>query len=339
MFSITASCPTRFDLAGGTLDLWPIHHLLDQKATVNAAIDLNAETTVRPSNDHRFHLRSTDQKTEAVLSFKEALHHAHYPLVTLILEALWNERLPPLTITTNARSPKGAGIGGSSSLAISVCAALYRARQTLETLPSLAEGTLVKIAGDVEARLIKAPTGIQDYWAAIRGGINVLHFPYGNTTVETFAPQDFDLGEMQVIFCYSGVSRHSAINNWEIFKRVFDGDSALIAAFNEIGRIAAKCGQAIRARNWSEALKHSDEEWKTRLQLWPNIETAATQTLSQAATKHGAEFTRVCGAGGGGVMTVFASRAKSAGVRDALAKAGGTVLEANLSPKGLVVAS
>ena len=37
---------TRVDLAGGTLDLWPIYAVLGKAYTINAAIDLCAEVTI-----------------------------------------------------------------------------------------------------------------------------------------------------------------------------------------------------------------------------------------------------------------------------------------------------
>jgi len=45
---LEASAPARIDLAGGTLDLWPLHVLHPGSATINLAIDLRARCRVRP---------------------------------------------------------------------------------------------------------------------------------------------------------------------------------------------------------------------------------------------------------------------------------------------------
>lgn len=58
--SHTARAPTRIDLAGGTLDIWPIFLLLDQPVTVNVAIDLHAVVEVSPLKDGRIELISED---------------------------------------------------------------------------------------------------------------------------------------------------------------------------------------------------------------------------------------------------------------------------------------
>src|SRR5262249_62054143 len=47
---IEASAPARIDLAGGTLDLWPLHVLHPGSATINLAVDLRARCRVRPGN-------------------------------------------------------------------------------------------------------------------------------------------------------------------------------------------------------------------------------------------------------------------------------------------------
>ena len=38
----TVSAPTRADLAGGTLDLWPLYCLFGSSKTINVALNLNA---------------------------------------------------------------------------------------------------------------------------------------------------------------------------------------------------------------------------------------------------------------------------------------------------------
>src|SRR5688500_20170143 len=44
--TIDASAPARVDLAGGTLDLWPLHALHPGSVTVNLAIDRRASCRV-----------------------------------------------------------------------------------------------------------------------------------------------------------------------------------------------------------------------------------------------------------------------------------------------------
>jgi D-glycero-alpha-D-manno-heptose-7-phosphate kinase len=339
MISVTARAPTRVDLAGGTLDLWPIHHLLDHKATVNVGVTLDARVEVAESNDGRFHFNSQDQNAVFSGEFAAATASRELPLIGLLLQALWRPDLPRLTIVTSAKSPAGAGLGGSSCLGITVAAALWRARQSVEDCGPLDEDALVRTVQDVEARLIHAPTGVQDYWGGVRGRVNVLSFPFGRTIVDTLPPASLEGLADELLLCFTGKSRASAINNWEIFKRLFDGDRELLAIFNRIGSVAEQCGLAVRDGDYAKALYLSQQEWRLRVQLWPNIETVETRRLDQAARAAGARFSRVCGAGGGGVMAVFAPAATHDAVKSAMREHGGVILSAGVADYGLEVTS
>lgn len=343
MIRVRATAPTRVDLAGGTLDLWPIHHLLDLKATVNIGVTLDAQVEVRTRDDRLYRFLSQDQFLEVQGDRASVIANAALPLIGLLLGAIWPEEAPGLTITTQAKSPAGAGLGGSSCLGIALASALYKARQLWEknqgrtVAPALSDDSMVRLVQDAEARLIRTPTGCQDYWGGLRGRVNVITFPFGRVDVETLPSQTVrGLGD-QLILCYSGKSRASAINNWEIFKRLFDGDRALLTVFQEIGAVAHDCAREIQKGHLKKALQLSEQEWKLRTRLWPTIETEETRRLDLAARVSGADFSRVCGAGGGGVMAIFVSPDRKSAVAAALAAAGGQVLNAGVAEQGLVL--
>jgi D-glycero-alpha-D-manno-heptose-7-phosphate kinase len=280
---------------------------------------------------------SEDQQISIQGSYRELAQNTKLPLFALLFSHFWRADLPPITLKTRARSPAGAGLGGSSCLGIAIAAALSRAREILEHSPPLSEETLVRTVQDAEARLIHAPTGVQDYWGGIRGRVNVLMFHFGETTVDTYSPDSIRGLEDELILCYSGKSRASAINNWEIFKRLFDGDKELLRIFNQIGEMSLACAEAVRAHNLSEIISTSHLEWELRTKLWPAIETVETKAITKAALNCGARFTRVCGAGGGGVMAVFAPKDVRREVELAMTKAGGTILGGGIASSGLVI--
>ena len=334
-WKVTAQAPTRVDLAGGTLDLWPVHFLLKESATVNVSVTLEATVEVTPSTDGKFHFVSDDQQSRWDGSLLGAFENKVLPLPGRMLQSTWHSGLPAVTVTSRAKSPAGAGLGGSSCLAVTLQKALLTARGIFEKFQIPDEAKLVRTAQDAEALIIHAPTGCQDYWGAVRGGVNVIRFPFGGETVETTSPQEFPaLGE-QMILCYSGKSRASAINNWMIFKRTFDGDERTLKILGGIGEAAVRCARSVKARDLVGVLKASEEEWNLRRELWPDITTVETENLDKAAKAAGATFSRVCGAGGGGVMAVFASAPQRPAVISALTAAGGTVLPAGPSGKGL----
>ena len=74
---IVAKAPCRVDLAGGTLDIWPLYLFHPGAVTVNFAVQVYATCTVRERNDGRVRLRSTDL---AVDEFLSDVHAAKLPL-------------------------------------------------------------------------------------------------------------------------------------------------------------------------------------------------------------------------------------------------------------------
>ncbi len=57
---IHASAPTRIDLAGGTLDIWPLYLFHEGAQTLNAAISLRASCDLRSLGNRRVIIVSED---------------------------------------------------------------------------------------------------------------------------------------------------------------------------------------------------------------------------------------------------------------------------------------
>jgi D-glycero-alpha-D-manno-heptose-7-phosphate kinase len=58
---VGASAPTRIDLAGGTLDIWPLSVMVPGAMTVNLAVELRAHAEVEPRRDGRVEVVSADR--------------------------------------------------------------------------------------------------------------------------------------------------------------------------------------------------------------------------------------------------------------------------------------
>ncbi|MBC7661678.1 MAG: hypothetical protein H7249_18430 [Chitinophagaceae bacterium] len=334
--AIIARSPTRVDLAGGTLDIAPLTRILQHKTTVNFGITLDAQVSVSARGDS-YHIKSVDQNLELSGSWADIINTNRLPLFSKLLNCFWHKSLPALDIEVKAKSPAGAGLGGSSCLAIAFASALIRARNEIGLPIHLTDGELVQTVQDVETGVINVPTGCQDYWGGLRGGINLISYPLGGTTVETLRGADIFALKDMLILCYSGVSRASGKNNWAIFNKAFEGDKETLSILNEMGLIATNLASAVREGAWKDVFKMSEAEWNLRVKLWSDIETTETRAITAAARGAGAMFSRICGAGGGGVMAVFAEPSAHAKVRQALTAAGGTILDGTVSLEGTVV--
>src|SRR5690348_450344 len=103
---IAASAPTRIDLAGGTIDIWPLYLFHEGAATLNAAISLRAHVTVDP-HDGGILLRSVDTAREVRAAHWSALDPAGD--LALLALAARHYHAEGLAITTRGESPAGAG--------------------------------------------------------------------------------------------------------------------------------------------------------------------------------------------------------------------------------------
>ncbi len=120
---ITSKAPTRIDLAGGTLDLWPLFLLHEDALTINVAVNLFATAKIEPRNDSSIHVVSKDQKQEISAKDWKGLNVNG----TLPLHARLIRHFAPTQgfyLETDSLAPMGSGLGGSSTLAVAICGAL-----------------------------------------------------------------------------------------------------------------------------------------------------------------------------------------------------------------------
>ena len=59
--TIEAKAPTRVDLAGGTIDIWPLYLFHPGATTVNFAVSLEATCRIEPRSDDQIILESRDR--------------------------------------------------------------------------------------------------------------------------------------------------------------------------------------------------------------------------------------------------------------------------------------
>src|SRR6478735_7159376 len=181
---IQALSPTRVDLAGGTLDITPLTRILQRRQTVNFGITLHARVEVEKSKGS-FGIHSLDQNRKVEGSFEQIVEAGSLPWLEKLLQYFWRKDWAPLQIRVEAKSPAGAGLGGSSCLGIAFASALLKARKDIGQPLTLTDHQLVQTVQDLETGLIRVPTGCQDYWGGLRGGINIISYPPGSTTVQT----------------------------------------------------------------------------------------------------------------------------------------------------------
>jgi D-glycero-alpha-D-manno-heptose-7-phosphate kinase len=192
------------------------------------------------------------------------------------------------------------------------------------------------IAQNVEAQIIQIPTGCQDYYPALYGGVSAIHLDADGIHREAVTVPLEEI-ESRFVLAYTGVPRRSGINNWEVFKTHIDGDKRVFRNFERIAEIASSMHQALSNSKWDEVARLLREEWKLRRTNAPGITTPLIDKLIKAAARHGGRAAKACGAGGGGCVIFMVEQGSASRVATAIGENGGRVLPLQVARNGLHV--
>jgi D-glycero-alpha-D-manno-heptose-7-phosphate kinase len=329
--TVEASAPTRIDLAGGTLDIWPLSLMVPGAITVNVAVDLRARARIARRRDRRALFVSRDRKHRIARNLPVHPEEAGGPLSLLLRLAAAFGPDEGFTLTTEAGAPAGSGLGGSSALGIAVGAAL-----NVFTGAGLSRAALLRRVMNVEAAEIATPTGNQDYLAALNGGLAAYHHGFDGTAREPLAiPRGL---EERLVLAYSGEPRGSGFSNWDVFRRAIEGERRTMHGIRKIAWLARELRAALLAGDLDATGRFLGEEGRLRYRLAPSLATPTLLRAGEAARAAGAVGVKVCGAGGGGCLVAFARDGKRGAVAEALEQAGIRVLASPIARSGLVVA-
>lgn len=298
--NITIKSPTRVDLAGGTLDMWPLYAFVGGATTINVAISLWTECEMGP-NPEGVSIVSDDLKKSWTFAGRESLVSSSEPELAFyrtLFEAVPD--LDRVSVRTRSQSPVGGGIGGSSSLLISCLKAAHEF--TGQILPPVIELTMW--AHQLEARMLRTPTGTQDYVPAITGGLNLIHFNDRKVTNEVLPVAGTPL-ETHFLLVNTGRSHHSGLNNFDVLSRAVNRDEKVFNALKAIQTVSNEFITAIRGRDWSVVPDLFRRELDARLQLTPKFTSPEIEKLHDLSRQEGAEALKICGAGGGGCVMIW----------------------------------
>jgi D-glycero-alpha-D-manno-heptose-7-phosphate kinase len=330
---VEARAPARVDLAGGTVDIWPLYLFHPGAQTVNIAIRCYASCIIETRADRRLVLISQDRGIRETFEHLTdlSLGQSQLPLVRELV--LFFEPRRGLTIKTSSQVPAGAGLGGSSALNIALCGGLARV-----TGKHLTRTQILEIAKNVEAIVIRVPTGWQDYFPALFGGANAVHLDRDGVKRERL-PFSFSDVEKRFVLCYTGEPRDSAINNWEVMKSHIDGDPRVRSNFEQITTIASQMREAMLAKDWNDVAELLALEWENRKRNFKGISTPKIDKMIDQTRKVGTVAAKVCGAGGGGCVVFMVKPGTKAAVEQTLARLGGQIINFSVSRTGLEVRS
>ena len=330
---IEASAPARIDLAGGTLDIYPLYLFEEGGLTVNAAVTVGSTVRVETRTDSRVVLIGADNGSRQEAADLASLElGGPLDLVARVVRFY----APPcgVTVTTRTAAPQGSGLGSSSSLLISLSGALrHLTRRVVDDM------AMVQYGAALEAQNIRVPTGKQDYYAALFGGLNAIWFEVEGDRVERLCVADECLSEFEqrLVLSFTGESRFSGASNWNMLRRYVDGESDTQEALRRIKQTSLAMRQALLAGDFPQLAAVLDEEWQNRKSLAEGVTTPQIERLMAATKEAGAQASKICGAGGGGCMITLCPPVVRPQVVAALEANDATCLPYRVDRHGLMV--
>ena len=341
---IEATAPTRVDLEGGTIDIWPLYLFHAGATTVNFAIAPRTFCRIETRDDDLVILESKDRGERVETTVGQIDELAQDDKLELISKLVHFFR-PDVgfNLTCESHAPAGAGLAGSSSLFIAAIGALNKLCGD-----RYAPDEFISIAANVETTVIRVPAGFQDYYPAQYGGLSSISFGIDGIKREAI-PVDAAALESRFVLLYTGEPRNSGTNNWDIFKRHIDelktDEQPLTKLFDGIRDAAARVRAALLAQDWDALSATMQAAFPQRCQLAPAITTPHMDKLIAVALSNGAEAAKVCGAGGGGCIAFLCAEGRRPDVERALNEAftaqdradGARVLAWSFAAEGLTV--
>ena len=226
--------PNRVDLAGGTLDIYPLYLLIGDAITVNAAVAVRSEVVVLPYRAGAARLSSRD--FGRTVTARDTHGFSLEGKLGLLSRALRHfPAVSGVEIRAGNEAPVGSGIGASSALLVALMLAAGRLSGTAPRREATALAAM-----EIEAAHLRSLTGRQDHLAALRGGIQGIRYLPGRAEPErigpgspvgrTFAAHGFLAG--------TGKSHFSAGLNWRMIRGAIGGNPEALRRFRKIGQAA-----------------------------------------------------------------------------------------------------
>lgn len=320
---VTTEGSVRVDLVGGTLDLQPIALILKDVVTINMATGLKAKVEIETLQDNSFKIFSADYNKEyhyVESDFKEEnlydagslSPHFFKEMLFIILLCKSFNLTRGVKISLSSGAPTGSGLGGSSAMGITLVEAILALKGK-----SMQQSSIIEHVRKVEELMLdRGVAGYQDYYPALYGGILSLTPGITEHKVEQcYTAELANFIEKNIVLVYSGQTRNSGINNWEVFKNFFDNKNAEGAkntrkGLIEIAKIAQKAYVAIKSKNYEDFLTLIAQEGQAREQLFPGIMTQEMKVVDQQCRKVIKNYKgiKVCGAGGGGCFIMVGTK-------------------------------
>lgn len=324
-----ARAPLRLGLAGGGTDVEP-YASKKGGAVFNTTINRYAYCTITPTEDHSMSVHSTDYgKFKAPLDGGPLNLDGNMDLIKAVTNHF--EITDGFRMFLQSEAPPGSGLGGSSTVIVSIIAAMCEWQGIKLTSMEMAQ-----LAYKLEREEIGLKGGKQDQYAAVFGGFNFMKFNKHGVNVNRVKIPEDTVNELQYssLLCYTGNPRESATIIESQVDKFNKGQNE--EALDKTKEIATSMVIALEKGNIVHAGELLHEAWEYKKQFSNKVSNPQIDALYQAAMDEGAIGGKVSGAGGGGFMYFICRYDRKYSVAKVLQKMGARVTDYMFEPEGVI---
>jgi D-glycero-alpha-D-manno-heptose-7-phosphate kinase len=232
---VKVSSNLRVDISGGTLDLWPLYNFVEGAKTINAGLSLVASTEFNlNTKSSEVQIKVDNLNYNKVFKNLDQMFDSSDKELDILKPVLKNYTFNSgFSLTTQSQSPVGGGLGGSSTLLVSIIQVIDQALQI-----SRSEERIVDLACNLESKILNTPAGTQDYYQAVQAGLSLIEFTFEKKKRTFFKSPWLDSQKNNFILIYSGYPHHSGLNNWRIFQKCIDKDPETLSVLKDLKQVS-----------------------------------------------------------------------------------------------------
>ncbi len=290
MDSVKVFSPARVDLAGGTLDIPPLHLFFNKPVTINCTLSKGVHLSAKKISGKSVVKNINTFEEDFVPTKKKSL-----TLISLFLEKTGLKQ--GVEISVYSDFPEGSSLGVSSSILVS----LFKIMEVLFNYKFNINKT-VEVCRRLETIAIQFPAGYQDYLAPFYGGLNSFSFDQWGFKRERL--RGISLLKNKTIFAFTGRSHFSGKPNWQLFKGFFEGDPSIKEGFELIYENSKQMLNAIKYGDIEKIASLLKRDFYIRKHMLPSLvpDIGLFSILSQM---EGVRGFRMCGAAQGGTVLIM----------------------------------
>ncbi|MAV56051.1 MAG: galactokinase [Candidatus Pelagibacter sp.] len=297
--------PLRISIGGGGTDI-PSYYEKKGSFFISAAINKYVYVTITKPFEKGIYLKYSE--IEKVNSVNKISHK-------IIKEVLKKELIEnKIEITTLTDIPSKTGLGSSGSFSTALLKAIYSFNNKFIGKMDLAEK-----ACDIEINQLKQPSGKQDQYISVYGGISEFRInKSGKVKVKNLNISSNIITKLErnLLLFFTGFSRNSSLILNEQNEKTKKKESEIIKNLDFVKSLGIEIKKELENGNCENFAKLMNTHWNYKLKRSKNMSNSSIDNLYSYALKNGALGGKLIGAGGGGFLLFYTNNPKK--LRNAL---------------------